>query len=44
MQTAEPFVEELSLMTAGFNQIVLGVGVVIRLIEWPGACLDYGTL
>lgn len=32
LRTAEPFVGELSLMTAGFNQIVLGVGVVIRLI------------
>ena len=35
MGRAEPFIKGLSLRTAGFNQIVLGGVVAIRLINKP---------
>lgn len=35
LEHAVPLAEELSLMAARFDQIVLGVGVVIRLVERP---------
>ena len=43
MWRAEPFIKGLSLRTAGFNQIVLGGVVAIRLISHR-ACSSRETL